>query len=295
MARRMPQPVGPSRARLLAPPAGLPAHGSPASGSPPRANGTAAAPERPFRRHQAGERRRTRPAAVPAHPTARVLVVDADPSMAQTLTRYLQGGGLCVGVATNTAEAAEAVERGWADLVVLDLPPGPEGMGLFVHLRRDGRVPVVLLSCYGDEAERVHWLNLGADDFVPGPVSPAEVVARVRSVLRRTGSAAATGGGRVQVGPVVVDEETHRCLAFGRPVTLTALEFKLLLHFLRHPGRVCTRETLLRDVWGFSVGATATVTVHVRRLREKIELDPSQPTLIQTVWGVGYRFQPASP
>jgi DNA-binding response OmpR family regulator len=229
-------------------------------------------------------------AGPPTFRGARVLVVQSDQNLAQALTGHLRHAEFVVDV-TLAADEAESLARARPpDLVVLDptLPDG-DGFPLFRRLGAGGAVPVVMVSPAANEADRVQGLELGADDFLSPLVSEAELVARVRSVLRRTHSARPRSS-RVVLGPIEADERSHRCLVSGQPVALTALEFKLLLYFLRHPNEACTRERLLEHVWGFSTGGTATVTVHIRRLREKIEPDPARPTLIQTVWGVGYRL-----
>ncbi|MGH8932152.1 MAG: response regulator transcription factor [Egibacteraceae bacterium] len=232
---------------------------------------------------------------IPHEAAPHVLIVESEPLMAQTLRRHLRRGGYQVTVVCNGVQAISAVQSHPPDLVVLDLVlPGTDGLGLFRRLRERCDVPVVMLSPNAGEADRVFALNLGADDFVPNPVSPQELLARVGCVLRRRNSGSQVPA-VLRVGPLTVDERTRRVQVFGRPATLTALEFKLLVYLMRHADEVCSRETLLEQVWGFRWGETSTVTVHVRRLREKIEPDPAAPTLVRTVWGVGYRLEaPAS-
>lgn len=221
---------------------------------------------------------------------ARVLVVESDPGMAEALSRHLRRSGYRIKLARTGAEALRPGQTPDPDLVLLDLVlPGGEGLDVFHQLRERYAAPVILISPGADESERVFGLNLGADDFVPKPVAPQEVVARVGSVLRRTGDSRPAA--LLRVGPLVVDERSRRVHAFDRPVALTALEFKLLTYLMRHPDEVCSRRTLMEEVWGFDFGDTATVTVNIRRLREKIEVDPATPTLIRTVWGVGYRLE----
>ena len=220
----------------------------------------------------------------------RLLVVESDAQTVAMARRCLVRAGFSVEVSTCMTQAMAWVERSWPDLVVLDPRlPGDDGLAL-QRLRARSDVPVVMISPRGDEHERSWGLTLGADDFVPTPVSPEELVARVRSVLRRASRA-----------PTLVAVESERCdpLAFdvvGRRVcvlgtwtALTALEFRLLTFLAGHASQAFSREELLERVWGYTVGNLSTVTVHVRRLREKIEPDPAQPVFLVTVWGVGYR------
>lgn len=228
----------------------------------------------------------------PRHP--RVLLIEGEPSMASVLTASLRRQGYDVELTAAAADALIIAERFRPDVVVLDLVlPAGDGRSVFEALRQDGAVAIVLVSPYSEVTDRIWGLEQGADDFLPHPMVPAELVARVRSVLRRTQTEDSHApSGRFAVGSIVMDVGAHRCWVAGRAIVLTALEFRLLLHFLNHVGQVCTRASLLLDVWGYSVGHTATVAVHVRRLREKIEPDPAHPTLIITVWGVGYRLEP---
>lgn len=169
-----------------------------------------------------------------------------------------------------------------------------EGLALPAVVEHHGPVPVVMFSSRPETvADRVRWLHVGVHDFVPWPSSPPEVAARLHSVLRRR---QADHDGRalrtLSAGGLVVDVLGQRVTLDGRAVRLTSLELKLLVHFMCHPGEAVSREELLRDVWGYEVGPTTTVTVHVRRLREKLEPDAGHPTYVTTIWGVGYRFEP---
>jgi DNA-binding response OmpR family regulator len=186
------------------------------------------------------------------------------------------------------------VERSWPDLVVLDPRlPGDDGFA-FQRLRACSDVPVVMISPRGDEHERTWGLTLGADDFVPNPVSPEELVARVRSVLRRVGRAPALVVVDIESpDPFQFDVVGRRVCVHGTWTALTALEFRLLAFLTGHPTQAFSREELLERVWGYTVGNLSTVTVHVRRLREKIEPDPAHPVFLVTVWGVGYRVDPS--
>jgi DNA-binding response OmpR family regulator len=176
---------------------------------------------------------------------------------------------------------------------VLDVMlPGLDGLALCRWIRSRSSLPVILLTARGEEADRIVGLELGADDYVTKPFSPRELAARVRTVLRRSGPEAPRVE-RLEVGDLVVDAATHEVSRAGEPVQLTAKEFDLLWFLASHPRRVFSRDQLMSRVWGYEAAYdTGTVTVHVRRLREKIEDDPSQPRLLETVWGVGYRLTP---
>jgi DNA-binding response OmpR family regulator len=233
-----------------------------------------------------------RRAAAPVRP--RVLIVEDDPTVAEVVARYLERDGCRVEIAGDGRLALAMLETVPPDLVVLDVMlPGLDGFEICRRLRERSRTPVIMLTARGEAVERIHGLELGADDYVVKPFSPRELVARVRAVLRRAqGSqdgADPTGGRRAHLG-MELDERSRQVRIDGQPVSLTAREFDLLAFLIRHPGEVFRREVLLDRVWGYTFGDTSTVTVHVRRLREKIEPDPSAPTYVQTVWGVGYRF-----
>ena len=180
-----------------------------------------------------------------------------------------------------------------ADLVVLDLMlPGIDGLEVCRRLREAGDVPIVMLTALGSETDRVVGLQLGADDYLTKPFSPRELVLRVDSVLRRAGQRAeATGSVVVSHGDLVIDSTTHIATRAGERLALTAREFDLRRFRVLTPGVVWSRDQLLRDVWGWSFGDQSTVTVHVRRLREKVETDPTHPERLVTVWGVGYRWE----
>ncbi|MFE9560606.1 response regulator [Streptomyces sp. NPDC006487] len=226
-----------------------------------------------------------------------MLVVDDDPTVAEVVTGYLRRAGYTVASADGPAALARAgLIR--PDLVVLDLMlPGLDGLEVCRRLRATGPVPVIMLTARGDEDDRIAGLELGADDYVTKPFSPRELVLRVTSVLRRAAAAGAAGAAgaaeaRLTGAGITLDPATHRAAKDGRELALTVREFDLLAHFLRHPGQAHGREELMREVWGWDFGDLSTVTVHVRRLRAKVEEDPGRPKLIQTVWGVGYRFEP---
>ena len=225
---------------------------------------------------------------------ARVLIVEDDPNVSEVVARYLLREGYQV---ETVADGAEGLRRALAeppDLVVLDLMlPNLGGLELCRRLRKAVPVPVIMLTARGEEADRIAGLELGADDYVAKPFSPRELTARVKAVLRRAAAPLAPSGGSspLRAGDLEVDVVAHEARLRGELVPLTAKEFELLVHLMSHPRRAFRREELLEAVWGFSYGDTSTVTVHVRRLREKIEDDPSVPRYVRTVWGVGYRFQ----
>ncbi|MFG3383027.1 response regulator transcription factor [Streptomyces sp. NPDC047999] len=221
---------------------------------------------------------------------ARVLVVDDDPTVAEVVAGYLDRAGYAVDRAGDGPAALLRAAEHWPDLVVLDLMlPGMDGLEVCRRLRGRGPVPVIMLTARGDEDDRVMGLEVGADDYVTKPFSPRELVLRVGSVLRRT--LPPQSSRPLSAAGITVDPAARRARKDGAELSLTLREFDLLAFFLRHPGRACTREDLMQEVWGWDFGDLSTVTVHVRRLRGKIEDDPARPRLIRTVWGVGYRFE----
>ncbi|MFJ3808599.1 response regulator transcription factor [Streptomyces sp. NPDC090073] len=230
--------------------------------------------------------------AAAADVPARVLVVDDDPTVAEVVTGYLHRAGYAVDRAGDGPTALTHAAARLPDLVVLDLMlPGMDGLEVCRRIRAHGPVPVIMLTARGDEDDRILGLEVGADDYVTKPFSPRELVLRVESVLRRSRPAAA--GQPLAAAGLSVDPDARRATKDGRELGLTLREFDLLAFFLRHPGRAYSREDLMREVWGWDFGDLSTVTVHVRRLRGKVEDDPARPRLIQTVWGVGYRFEAA--
>ncbi|MBW8093284.1 MULTISPECIES: response regulator transcription factor [Streptomyces] len=229
-------------------------------------------------------------------PAGRVLVVDDDPTVAEVVAGYLGRAGFAVDRAADGPGALARAAARRPDLVVLDLMlPGMDGLEVCRALRDEGPVPVIMLTARGDEEDRILGLEVGADDYVTKPFSPRELVLRVASVLRRArtltaaSSASAPGGAGHRAG-ITLDPLARRAARYGRELALTVREFDLLAFLLRHPGVAFTREELMREVWGWDFGDLSTVTVHVRRLRGKVEDDPAAPRLIRTVWGVGYRF-----
>jgi len=226
--------------------------------------------------------------------TPRVLIIEDDPNVAEVVSRYLEREGYAVDTSADGLEGLEQALADPPDLVVLDLMlPSLGGLDVCRRLRAKVPVPVIMLTARGEEVDRIAGLELGADDYVAKPFSPRELTARVKAVLRRaTGAVSAEEVEVLRAGNLEVDPVAHEARVDGQLVMLTAREFDLLVHFMRNPRRAFRREELLADVWGFSYGDTSTVTVHVRRLREKVEADPSAPRHVCTVWGVGYRFEP---
>ena len=224
-----------------------------------------------------------------------ILVVDDEPEIARLVRDYLEHGGFAVITASDGRAALEAARHRRPDLVILDLGlPGLDGLDVTRALRRDGAVPIVILSARGDESDKLVGLELGADDYVTKPFSPKELVARVRAVLRRT-EAAAERGAVVRVGDdLLLDAARMETTAAGRRVELTPTEFELLLTMARQPGRVFTRAQLLDAVRGAAVESyERAIDAHVKNIRKKIEPMPSHPRYVLTVHGVGYRFADA--
>jgi DNA-binding response OmpR family regulator len=229
-----------------------------------------------------------------ARPT--VLVVDDDRTVAEVVARYLEQDGFAVEALHDGRAALDRALADPPDLVVLDLMlPGIDGLELCRRLRALAPVPVVMLTAKGAESDRIVGLELGADDYVAKPFSPRELVARVRAVLRRArGPLAATPPGPTRPivdDDVVIDIAAREVTRGDEIVPLTAREFELLAFLARNPRRAFRREELLEAVWGSAYGDTSTITVHVRRIREKLERDPANPVRLVTVWGVGYRWE----
>ena len=228
---------------------------------------------------------------------ARVLVVDDEPIVREVLERYLTREGFEVASAADGVEALSKAEAAAPDLVLLDLMlPRLDGVEVFQRIRSRGATAVIMLTAKGDETDRVVGLELGADDYIVKPFSPREVIARVRAVLRRVrpaGERNADNGAPMRFGELEIDGRGREVTRDGRALRLTPKEFDLLHFLASNAGRAFRRVELLEEVWDFAFyGDPATVTVHVRRLREKIEEDPSNPRHLVTVWGVGYRFDP---
>jgi DNA-binding response OmpR family regulator len=226
----------------------------------------------------------------------RVLVVEDDPTVSEVVGRYLRLAGHEVATVADGVTALARAATDPPDLVILDLMlPGLDGLEVCRRLRARGPVPVIMLTALGEEADRLAGLEIGADDYVSKPFSPRELVLRVASVLRRaTGETAVMQWTQLRDDDLVMDLSAHEARLGGEVLPLTAREFDLLAFFLAHPRESFDRGQLLERVWGWSFGDQSTVTVHVRRLREKIEVDPSTPLRIATVWGVGYRYEPVA-
>jgi DNA-binding response OmpR family regulator len=222
-----------------------------------------------------------------------VLVVDDEPTIREIVAGYLERDGYRTLEAADGNRARELLERDPPDLVVLDVMlPGADGLELCRWIRSRSRLPVIMLTARGEESDRIVGLELGADDYVTKPFSPRELAARVRTVLRRA-EPEAVSEERLSFNGLVIDSATREVTKNGTPLRLTAREFDFLWFVASHPCRVFSREQIMRRVWGYSSALdTGTVTVHVRRLREKIEDQPSRPRHLETVWGVGYRFTP---
>jgi two-component system response regulator ResD len=223
-----------------------------------------------------------------------VLVVDDEPTIRDVVVQYLRREGYATLEAGDGDAARELLEREWPNLVVLDLMlPGTDGLALCRWIRDRSQLPVIMLTARGEEADRIIGLELGADDYVTKPFSPRELVARVRSVLRRGTDANDRPDERVRIGDLEIDAAAREVRKRGSVLKLTAREFELLWFFARHPRRVFSRDQLMSRVWGYEPAFdSGTITVHVRRLREKIEDEPAHPRYIETVWGVGYRLSP---
>jgi DNA-binding response OmpR family regulator len=250
--------------------------------------------------------------AAPAPDTTatRVLVVEDDRTVSEVVARYLHREGYAVEEVADGSRALERALCSLPDLMVVDLMiPGLDGLEVCRRLRLAAPIPVIVLTAKSDEADRIAGLELGADDYVSKPFSPRELMARIRSVLRRaqgepwpqppvsstapTAPAVGSATGVVlTAGRLRLDTAAHETRVGGKLAALTSKEFDLLAFLMSHPRRAFSREDLLEHVWGYTYGDTSTVTVHVRRLREKVEADPADPRHLVTVWSVGYRFEP---
>ena len=224
-----------------------------------------------------------------------ILVVDDEKTVTEVVGMYLERAGYDVMVADDGETALDVLEEQGPDLVVLDLMlPGVDGLEITRWLRARGDLPIIMLSARRDEVDRILGLELGADDYVVKPFSPQELVSRVKAVLRRSrGMGSSDADSALEVANLRVDPRTRVVEVDDQEVALTAKEFDLLWELASHPRRVFNRDQLLEQVWGLrDYIDPSTVTVHIHRLREKIEADPSNPRHIRTVWGVGYRFEP---
>lgn len=238
----------------------------------------------------------TSPTLPPSPAEGDILIVDDEASVVEVVSLYLRREGFRVRTARDGAEALLAIGAERPALIILDIMlPHIDGLSLMRRLRQNpaSNVPVILLTARGQEADRIAGLDLGADDYVTKPFSPGELVSRVKAVLRRAARPAEGGDAPIDHGELRLDPLTREVVVRGRPVELTATEFNLLWFLSAHPRQVFRRDKLLEEVWGYADYLDpGTVTVHIRRLREKIERDPAKPAWLQTVWGVGYKFEP---
>jgi len=226
--------------------------------------------------------------------TDHIMLVEDEPSISEVVTLYLKRAGFQVQAFADGALALEQLQQNLPDLLVLDLMvPNVDGYEITRWLRDRSDVPIIILTARRSEADRIAGLEMGADDYVVKPFSPQELVIRVRAVLRRTHRDVEEGEQPLDIGDLQINPQTRLIILKGKEIGLTAKEFEMLWHMARHPRQVFTRDQLLESVWGLSDYIDpGTVTVHIRRLREKIEADPSKPRYLQTVWGVGYKFEP---
>ena len=226
--------------------------------------------------------------------TSRILVMDDERVVTEVVERYLRQEDFEVCVAADGHQALESARKWHPDLVVLDLMlPGMDGLEVCRNIRKESSMPIIMLTAKGDETDRIVGLELGADDYVVKPFSPRELVARIKTVLRRSQSGPPQAmGGVLRFEGCTIDPGSRSVLNDSGPVQLTGKEFDLLFFLASNPGQVFTREQLMDQVWDFTyAGDISTVTVHIRRLRKKLETDPVKPRYIKTVWGVGYKFE----
>jgi len=227
---------------------------------------------------------------------ANVLVVDDDATVREVVVTYLRANNHEVSEAADGESAILAMAKNPSDLIVLDLMlPGVDGLEVCRQVRKVREVPIIMLTALGSETDRVVGLELGADDYVTKPFSPRELALRVESVLRRTSGRAPELADVLTDGDLTIDHPHRTVTRAGERLALTSREYDLLRFLVGHPDVTFSREELLERVWGWSFGDRSTVTVHVRRLREKVEQDPTHPVRLQTVWGVGYLWQAQAP
>jgi len=225
----------------------------------------------------------------------KILIVEDEPSIAEVVGLYIRRAGYHVQVANDGQEALDLLNKEFPDLVILDLMlPKVDGLTITRWLRDQSDIPIIMLTSRREEADRIAGLEMGADDYVVKPFSPQELVSRVRAVLRRTHSSSeAISEKPISFKSLSINPQTRLVSANDSQISLTAKEFDMLWLFAQHPRQVFTRDQLLERIWGISEYIDpSTVTVHIRRLREKIELNPSEPKHIITIWGIGYKFEP---
>jgi two-component system response regulator ResD len=224
----------------------------------------------------------------------RILVVDDEPVVTEVVERYLHLEDFEVSLAADGRQALKTARAWHPDLVVLDLMlPGIDGLEVCRNIRKESAIPIIMLTAKGDETDRIVGLELGADDYVVKPFSPRELVARIKTVLRRSQSGPSPAmGGVLRFDGCAINPKSRSVVTDNGPVQLTGKEFDLLFFLASNPGRVFTRGQIMDQVWDFTyAGDISTVTVHIRRLRKKLEADPVKPRYIKTVWGVGYKFE----
>jgi len=233
-----------------------------------------------------------RPREAEAMPT--VLVVDDESIVREVVSQYLRQDGFDVDEAADGPEALSHFARKRPDLVLLDLMlPGIDGLEVCRRIRTQSNVPIIMVTAKSEETDTIIGLGVGADDYVSKPFSPRELVARIKAVLRRATTPLAAEGDPLHFGPLTIRPDRRQVEVAGDSVDLTAREFDLLVFLASHPSQVFTRDELLDKVWDWAYASDGgTVTVHIRRLRQKIESDPERPRYIKTVWGVGYKFEP---
>ncbi|HEY7835361.1 MAG TPA: response regulator transcription factor [Ktedonobacterales bacterium] len=232
-----------------------------------------------------------------AKPARRILIVDDEPTVREVVGQYLALEGYAIVTAADGLEALRLAAASPPDLVILDLMlPGIDGIEVCRRLRAASAVPILMLTARTEDLDKIEGFEAGTDDYITKPFRAREVVMRVRAIMRRLEAVSAPAmvtEGDLRFGGLVIRSRLHQAERDGQPLDLTAKEFDLLRYLASHPGQVCTRHDLLRDVWNYEYfGDGTTVTVHMRRLREKVEYDPARPSHLRTVWGVGYRFEP---
>jgi DNA-binding response OmpR family regulator len=222
----------------------------------------------------------------------RVLIVEDEPIVADVVQRFLRHDGYQTLIVNDGRVALTEFDRFMPDIVLLDLMlPGTDGLDVCRRVRSISDKPIIMLTARGEEADRLVGLGLGADDYVTKPFSPKELVARIRAVLRRYRASPNSDSDLLRLGDLRINQRTRQVERDGVELLLTAREFDLLAYLARNPGQVFTRDQLMNAVWDYDFpGDEGTVTVHIRRLREKIEVDPSRPRHIKTIWGVGYKL-----
>lgn len=226
----------------------------------------------------------------------RILIIEDDPGIAELERDYLEASEFQVDIESDGTAGLQQALKGEYDLFILDVMlPGQDGFQICRELRKESEIPILMVSARQEDIDKIRALGLGADDYIIKPFSPSELVARVKAHLARydrlTGTTNTTKVKSIQVGELEIQPETHRVFQKGQEITLTNKEFELLLYLAQNPGIVFSKDKLFDQIWGLdAMGDTATVMVHINRLREKIEPDPSSPVYIETVWGAGYRF-----